>query len=179
MPLDFGTPLNRLKGWITVIGSSRAASIELEIAGRIGREIAIQGWGLISGGRGGVMEAVARAHSEERGLSIGILPGDDYSQANPHNSINLPSGIGYARNLPNILAGRGVVVVGGGPGTLTELGYALQYLRPLFIPTFLPGVASIAEQIIGTIKPQCRAIFADREEGLIALFQEWLRDLEK
>lgn len=165
------------KGFITVIGSSRARSDELEEASRVGAILAAEGWGLISGGRGGVMEAVAKAHSAGGGLSIGILPDADLRSANAFNTINLPTGIGFSRNLPNVLAGKGVVVVGGSVGTLTEVGYAIQFRRPVFLLSYISGVSSISREFLLEIAPYARLAFAEEPGDLQRSLREWLMDL--
>ena len=150
----------------------------LEAASTVGRILGQYGVGLISGGRGGVMGAAARAHADAGGFSIGILPGVDDDDANRFNTVNLPSGIGFARNLPNVLAGHAVVVVGGGPGTLTELGYALQFQRPLFLCAWTGGVCALTTAAIQAIEPTGRLTVCTTLDQLTPDLDEWLRDLE-
>lgn len=126
------------KKQIVVIGSSNE-SPGLPEAMAIGRFIAEQGHVLITGGRGGVMEAASRGAAEAGGLVIGILPGENIDSANRYCSIVIPTGLGFARNAINVLAADAVVAIGGGYGTLSELAYASLYDRPLVCCTFAGG----------------------------------------
>jgi len=122
---------------IGVIGSSAEDTHLAEIAGALGREIGRSGCSLICGGLGGVMEAACRGmkslEPRAKGKTIGILPGMDKGDANPYVDIIIPSGIGFARNTIITLAADGVIAVGGGAGTLTEISYAWKFGRPIVI----------------------------------------------
>ena len=76
------------------------------------------------------MEHAARGARSAGGLTVGLLPGDDPRDANPFIEIAIATGIGHGRNA--ILAGTadGVVAVGGGLGTLSEVALALRNGRP-------------------------------------------------
>jgi len=77
------------------------------------------------------MEAAARGAIEERGVAIGILPDENRGRANPYLSYSIPTGIGQARNLAVVCSGDVIVAVGGGYGTLSEIGLALKIGRPV------------------------------------------------
>jgi len=109
---------------IAVVGAGDATEDECEAAREVGSALARAGAIVICGGRGGVMEAVARGASEAGGLSIGVLPGLDTSEANPWIGVPLPTGLGEARNALVVRAGESVVAVGGGWGTLSEIALA-------------------------------------------------------
>lgn len=112
--------------FIAVIGNSRASAQEIKLAEIIGREIAKSGSILVCGGLDGVMEAACRGAVSENGLTIGILPGTDRNDANRYVNIPVVTGIGYARNIIVVKSAQAVIAVGGGYGTLTEIGYALK-----------------------------------------------------
>ncbi len=122
---------------VTVIGSSDCGFVEE--AYLIGKHIAQKGWVLISGGRGGVMESASKGAHEEGGIVVGILPFEKHHHANEYCDIVIPTGIGFARNLPNVLAGDAVVAIGGGAGTLSEIAYAWQFKRPIIACSFCDG----------------------------------------
>jgi len=111
---------------IAVIGGSTASKQDIEAAETVGRELAKRGAVLVCGGLGGVMQATCRGASSEGGLTIGILPGDNSSEANDYVRIPVATGIGYARNAAVVKSARAVIAIGGSYGTLTEIGYALQ-----------------------------------------------------
>jgi uncharacterized protein (TIGR00725 family) len=126
------------KKQVVVIGSSDDAD-NIDDAYLIGKFIAEQGWVLVSGGRGGVMEAASRGAAEHSGIVIGILPDEDLDASNRYCSVVIPTGIGYARNAVNVLSGDAVVAIGGKAGTLTELTYAWMYGKPVVCCTFAEG----------------------------------------
>lgn len=126
------------KKQIVVIGSSDE-SPNLPGALAIGRFIAEQGHVLITGGRGGVMEAASRGAAEAGGIVIGILPGENIDSANRYCSVVIPTGLGFARNAVNVLAADAIIAIGGGYGTLSEIAYANMYDRPLICCTFAGG----------------------------------------
>jgi uncharacterized protein (TIGR00725 family) len=126
------------KKQVVVIGSSdESASMPEAIT--IGQFIAEKGYVLITGGRGGIMEAVSRGAAESGGTVIGILPGENIDSANRYCSVVVPTGIGFARNAINVLAADVVVAIGGQSGTLTELAYSRLYGKTLICCTFAGG----------------------------------------
>lgn len=62
---------------------------------------------------------------------MGLLPGTERQAANPWVQVILPTGLGQARNALVVLAGQGAIAVGGGGGTLSEIGHALKAGRPV------------------------------------------------
>ena len=123
--MDVGTPLpGKSLVRITVIGAGHASPKEIGLAEALGRALGTAGAVVVTGGLGGVMEAASRGCLEAGGLTIGFLPGSDPSAANPWVSIPLATGMGEARNALVVRAGEVVVAVGGGWGTLSEIGLA-------------------------------------------------------
>ena len=72
------------------------------------------------------MEAACRGAQQAGGLTVGILPGVDSSEGNPYLTIALPTGLREARNALVARAGQSVIAIGGGYGTLSEIGLALK-----------------------------------------------------
>lgn len=103
------------------------------MAEEVGRLFAEQNAILVCGGLSGVMEAAARGAKEAGGTTIGILPGTDRTPANPYLDTIICSGVGQARNLAVVATGDIVIAVGGGYGTLSEIGLALKIGRPVII----------------------------------------------
>lgn len=114
---------------IAVIGPAQASEEELALAEEVGRLLAERGAVLICGGRGGVMEAACRGAADAGGLTVGILPGSDPEAANPFVRLSLATGLGEARNAILMTAASAVIAVGGGYGTLSEIGFALKQGR--------------------------------------------------
>ena len=116
-----------------LVGDSDASYDNLALAEDAGEMLARRGITLITGGRGGVMEAASRGAARAGGLTVGIMPGTDARAANPWCDIVLPTGLGHARNALTALAGDFVVAVGGGAGTLSELCFAWIHGRPIYV----------------------------------------------
>jgi uncharacterized protein (TIGR00725 family) len=116
---------------IAVIGTRQPSPEESKLAEEVGRELAKNGAALICGGLGGVMEDACRGAYAEGGLTIGVIPGDDRKSANRYVQIPIATGIGYARNVIIVKSAQAIIAVGGGYGTLTEIGYALDSKKPV------------------------------------------------
>jgi uncharacterized protein (TIGR00725 family) len=86
---------------------------------------------VVCGGLSGVMEAACRGAVEEDGVAIGIVPGNETSEANPFCTHVVASGIGHARNLSVVSSGGAVIAIGGEWGTLSEIGLARALGRPV------------------------------------------------
>jgi uncharacterized protein (TIGR00725 family) len=125
---------------IGVMGGAVVSAEVLESAYSLGCLIAENGWVLLNGGRNaGVMEASARGASEAGGLVVGILPGDTTTGAASAVDIAIPTGMGDARNVINVLASRVVIALPGGPGTVSEVALALKAGRNVVLLGFPLG----------------------------------------
>ncbi len=132
---------------IAVIGAGTAPPEVLEQARLAGGLLARAGYGVVTGGLGGVMEAACRGAYEAGGLSVGILPGNQARAANPWCRVVIPSGLGQARNVLVVQSGEGVLAISGGAGTLSELGHAMKLGKPLvgLMTWDLPGLEQAAD----------------------------------
>lgn len=121
---------------VGVMGAGEdATAAALAAAEALGRVLAQRGWVVLSGGRDcGVMAAVSRGAAQVEGhLVVGILPDTGGSACNSLDLL-IPTGLGQARNLINVLAADAVVVCGGGgPGTASEACHAIKAGKPLFL----------------------------------------------
>jgi hypothetical protein len=116
---------------IGVIGSSEANEREIRHAYQVGCAIARKGAVLVCGGLGGVMQEAAHGAKDGGGFTVGILPGDNPSQANPFIDIPIVTGMGYARNIIVVRSANAVIAIGGAYGTLSEIAYSLNLGVPL------------------------------------------------
>jgi len=132
------------KRQILVIGNNENGSTpELEkLAYDVGAEIAKSQSVLITGGLGGVMKAASKGAHDAGGLTVGIIPQDNPSFANEFCDIVIPSGIGLSRDFLNALSADGVIIVGGGSGTLSETCAAYMYKKPIVALKTSGGVAT-------------------------------------
>jgi len=127
---------------IGVMGGGRADAATSALARAVGALIAAEGWVLLNGGRDcGVMAASATGAAAAGGLVIGILPDDDFHGVAPGVDIAIPTGMGDARNVINILASHVVLALHGGAGTISEVAHALKAGRPVVVVGWDPGEA--------------------------------------
>jgi uncharacterized protein (TIGR00725 family) len=111
---------------VAVVGRGDAGADERELAEQVGRRLAEEGAVVVCGGLGGVMEAACKGARDAGGTTVGILPGLDRREANPHVEVAIPTGLGEARNALVVRAADALVAVGGGYGTLSEIALALK-----------------------------------------------------
>ena len=102
-----------------------------KIAYEVGSEIAKSDSVLITGGLGGVMAAASHGAHDENGLTVGIIPQNDATMANEYCDIVIPTGMGLARDFLNALTADGIIIVGGGSGTLSEVCAAYMHKKPM------------------------------------------------
>jgi uncharacterized protein (TIGR00725 family) len=132
------------------------------VAFELGRGIAERGAVLICGGLTGVMEHAARGARAAGGLTIGLLPGDDADEANAYIDLAIATGLGQARNAVLARTADGVIALGGGLGTLSEIALALRMRRPTI------GIRTWRFDRDGRVEPEL-AVAANPPEAL-----EWL-----
>ncbi|MGQ0605578.1 MAG: TIGR00725 family protein [Candidatus Nitrosotenuis sp.] len=132
------------KRQILVIGNNESGcTTELEkLAYDVGAEVAKSNSVLITGGLGGVMRAASHGAHDAGGLTVGIIPQDNPSFANEYCDIVIPSGLGLSRDFLNALSADGVIIVGGGSGTLSETCAAYMHKKPIVALKNSGGTAS-------------------------------------
>ncbi len=124
------------KTTIGVIGSSGEAPGSggpeiMDLAYRVGAEVAAAGAVLVSGGTTGVMDAASRGAHESGGLTVGFLPDADHSRASSYVHIAFPTGMGTMRNVLTARACDALIMINGGAGTLNELTVAYDFGTPI------------------------------------------------
>jgi uncharacterized protein (TIGR00725 family) len=136
-------PVRKLQ--IAVIGynKDRCTDIASKIAYEVGKEIAYAGAVLICGGLGGVMESACKGAKEYGGTTVGIIPQEEFLYANEYCDIVVCTGIGYARDFVVASSADGIIAVGGGVGTLIELGVGYMTKKTMVAISGSGGVADI------------------------------------
>jgi len=129
-----------LKTIIGVIGASRPTAAGAAQAEQVGRLLAKHGVVLVCGGLGGAMAAAARGCARNGGEVLGILPGPDIAQANPHVTLAVPTNMGHARNVIIAHTAQALIAVEGECGTISEMAVALKLGKPVIA---LPGAPQI------------------------------------
>ncbi|WAP58122.1 TIGR00730 family Rossman fold protein [Streptomyces sp. S465] len=134
----FGT-LAELGPAISVFGSARTpeGSPEYEAGVRIGRALAEAGFGVITGGGPGAMEAANRGASEAGGVSVGLGIELPYEQGlNPYVDIGVNFRYFFVRKTMFVKYAQGFVVLPGGLGTLDECFEALTLVQTKKVTRF-------------------------------------------
>jgi uncharacterized protein (TIGR00725 family) len=126
-----GSPVAPAGRYVAVVGSSVSDATTDAAAEQVGRLLAEAGAVVICGGLGGVMEAACRGAVDAGGLTVGILPGDDRTGANPWARVVIPTGLGELRNGLVVRAAGSLIALGGEYGTLSEVALALKLGRPV------------------------------------------------
>lgn len=150
-------PRRRLIG---VIGGSIGTPEQLDLARAVGKLIAQRGAALVCGGMTGVMQAAAQGAQEAGGLTIGVLPGANAAESPPNEFIEIPmfTGLREARNYLIASVCEGLIAIGGGYGTLSEIALALRLGKPLVLlhswqfqiegePLFVPSAETAEEAV--------------------------------
>ena len=88
------------------------------------------------------MREASRGAHDTGGLTVGIIPQNDFSLANEFCDIVIPTGMGLMRDFLNALSADGVIVIGGGSGTLSEICAAYMYKKPIIALKKSGGTAS-------------------------------------
>ncbi|WP_028046009.1 TIGR00725 family protein [Cellulomonas sp. URHE0023] len=112
--------------YIGVVGPSVASADDVADAVALGRGLGERGHVVVCGGLGGVMAAVSRGAAQAGGVVVGLLPGASRSDANPHVTVAIPTGLGELRNGLLVRSSDVVVSVGGSWGTLSEVALAVR-----------------------------------------------------
>ncbi|NLV27785.1 MAG: TIGR00725 family protein [Methanomicrobiales archaeon] len=126
---------------VAVIGASDASALEMSYAQEVGHLLAQNGASLLSGGMGGIMEASCKSAYQSGGITIGIVPGE---KGNSYLSVLIKTRMDQARNVILVGSSDGVIAIGGGYGTLSEISYALKRKIPVYgLSTWnIPGIIS-------------------------------------
>ena len=114
-----------------MVGASRASDDERATAELVGRLLAEREIVIVCGGLGGVMEAACRGARSAGGTTVGILPGDDRTDANEFVDVAVATGMGEGRNALVVRTADAVIAVGGEFGTLSEIALALRAGKPV------------------------------------------------
>lgn len=130
---------------VTIFGSAREepGTEYYQLAEDTAREIAKAGFGVITGGGGGVMEAANKGASEVGVTSVGLnieLPFEQ--KPNEYQNLALSFRYFFCRKVMFLKYANGFVVMPGGFGTMDELFESLcliQTLKQVYFPVILMG----------------------------------------
>ncbi len=130
---------------ILVIGhnDNGCTTLHKRVAYDVGTAIAASKSVLITGGMGGIMESASKGAHDAGGLCVGIIPQDSPIHANQYCDIVIPTGMGLTRDFLNALSADGIIIVGGGSGTLSEVCAAYMHKKPMVAIRNLGGSVAL------------------------------------
>lgn len=153
--------------YLGVVGAGSCDHQIALLAEEVGKEIARQGAVLVCGGLGGVMEAASRGARKAGGMAVGVLPGGDRREGNPHLTFALATGLGEARNAVVVRASDALIAVAGGYGTLAEIGLALRLGVPVVgLNTWKLSRDGVPDKSIIYVSTPQEAVAVARERAL-------------
>ncbi len=124
--------LRHLKPSVSVFGSARTKPDDpyYEMADTVSRELVRSGWGVITGGGPGIMEAANRGANLEGGDSVGLGIDLPFEQG-VNDYVNIPINFRYffCRKVMFVKYAKAFIVLPGGFGTLDELFEALTLVQ--------------------------------------------------
>lgn len=157
---------------ITIIGDSKADAEKYNYCEQLGKMLAGMNVVIITGGRSGVMEAVSKGAFQAGGNTVGILPGNEKSEANKFCRVVIPTDMGHGRNALTVMAADLVIAIGGQAGTLTEMAFAWMYNKPIIA---IQGFGGWSSEMAG------KALDSRRDDQIIAVtsLNELKQQIEK
>ena len=132
------------KTQILIIGHNTNGCTEQhsQTAYETGAEVAKSGNVLITGGLGGVMLAASHGARDANGLTVGIIPQKDAAEANEYCDVVIPTGMGLMRDFLTAQSADGIIIIGGGSGTLSEICAAYMNKIPMVAIRNMNGVTA-------------------------------------
>jgi uncharacterized protein (TIGR00730 family) len=150
--------MSRTAPAVSIFGSSRMkpGSKYYELTRRVAFELARTGYGIVTGGGGGLMEAANRGAREAGGISIGLniaLPFEQKTNDYIDPDKLMTFHHFFVRKVMFVKYAQGVVVMPGGYGTLDEFSEAItliQTKKTMEFPVILMG-KKYWERLLGWI----------------------------
>jgi uncharacterized protein (TIGR00725 family) len=151
---------------VSVIGGRDCEAKVEQIAHDLGKKLAKVVCYLASGGLTGTMRAVCQGFKAGGGTTIGIIPSYDKSEVNPFIDLVIPTGMGLARNVLVVTSGDAVVALPGGPGTLSEIAYCLQFSIPVISLGSWDIKGVIRAKTVDQVVRQVKHILVNKETAI-------------
>ncbi|MFD0932144.1 TIGR00730 family Rossman fold protein [Psychroflexus salinarum] len=126
--------LSEIGPCVSIFGSARTKPGEkyYELAVKVASKIVEQGYGIITGGGPGIMEAANKGANLEGGTSVGLnidLPFEQHDNPYVDSDKNLDFDYFFVRKVMFVKYSQGFVVLPGGFGTLDELFEAITLIQ--------------------------------------------------
>ena len=133
--------LNNIGPCVSIFGSARTKSDEkyYKLAESIAYELTQNGYGVVTGGGPGIMEAGNKGAHRGKGVSVGLnieLPFEQFDNAYIDADKNLEFDYFFVRKVMFVKYSQGFVVMPGGFGTLDEMFEAMTLIQTKKIGAF-------------------------------------------
>ncbi len=131
--------LSKVHNAVTIFGSARTRPGDeyYQVAEKLGRTLAENGFSVITGGGPGIMEAANKGAAEAGGRSIGLnikLPFEQ--KPNPYANLHIEYKYFFIRKVMFIKYALAYVIMPGGFGTMDELFEALTLIQTQRVKSF-------------------------------------------
>lgn len=142
---------------IAVVGSGREPSVPVaELAESLGAALVAAGYGIVTGGKGGVQEAVCRGAIRKRGQEevpplVGLLAGYEAAAGNAYLDLAIPTGLAQAHHALVAAAGEVLVCIGGATGAMAEVALARKIGRPVIALHASGGTAALLSKVMDSV----------------------------
>ncbi|MEL7162094.1 MAG: TIGR00730 family Rossman fold protein, partial [Bacteroidota bacterium] len=161
--------MNRVGPCVSIFGSARTKPEHkyYKLATEIGRELVREGYGVITGGGPGIMEAGNRGAHLEKGASIGLnidLPFETSSNAFVDHDKDIDFRYFFVRKVMFVKYAQAFVCCPGGFGTMDELFEVLTLIQTRKI-TRVP-VILVGTEYWGGMRDWIRETMAEREKTI-------------
>ncbi|MES2087997.1 MAG: TIGR00725 family protein [Patescibacteria group bacterium] len=129
-------------------GKGGASQAMEKAAEDIGFLLAQRGAVVVTGGKGGIMEAAARGAKRGGGVTVGIIKGNRRRTSNKFTDVEVLTGMEAdgMDELFLVLMSDALIVLGGGAGTLQEIAIAYRNKKPVVV---LGGMGGWGEKLVG------------------------------
>ena len=166
--------LNKIGPCISIFGSARSKPDNpyYQLAVDIGEELVKEGFGVITGGGPGIMEAGNKGASQLKGVSVGLnidLPFEQHHNEYIDNDKLIDFRYFFVRKVMFVKYAQGFVILPGGFGTMDELFEALTLIQTKKIdpsPVILVGKEYWSGLLVWLKKTMCLSEFNISEKDL-------------
>lgn len=161
--------MSKIGPCVSVFGSARTQPDNpyYGLATEIASKLAARGFGVITGGGPGIMEAANKGAYENGGISVGLnieLPFEQHSNPYIDRDKNIDFDYFFVRKVMFVKYSQGFVALPGGFGTLDELFEALTLIQTLKIGKF--PIVLVGKDFWGGLLTWIQQVLLEKEKNI-------------